>query len=169
MKRSIIIVGILMICLSSAFAQTTSNVEKAVRFRAAQKDVTVEVKSEAIEQKSETAVCSVEPFSMKLRSSNQLEELGLRGAPRYVLGWLPNSKQLQELGPRYKWWNVAQLEELGGGATRYLLIWSIGGLPNTTQVKELGPRYPIWWMGCPNAPQLEDLGGNTKRGTCFKP
>jgi len=113
-------------------------VEKAVRFRAQQKDVTVAVKSESIEQKSEMPISSVEPFSLKLRSSNQLEELG-GGNSRYAIAWSGprNATQLQELGPRYKWWNV-------------------------TQLKELGPRYK-WW----NATQLQELGGNTHRGIGF--
>lgn len=162
MKRLIIIVAILMVCLSSTFAQTTSNVEKAVRYRV-QKD-TSKVETQAKTYLMNVAEQAKASCVLQNNSSAQLEELGPRRWAN-CWSWGGNTTQLEELGPRYAiGWsfggNATQLKKLGfRDAHRWADCWLGGGLPNTTQLKELGSR-PRWWdlAWFFNTTQLEELG-----------
>ena len=152
MKRTLITAGLLIALAGSMSAQ--SNVEKAERFRVQTETSTVE--SQSASEVVQTAAADEAANVLENNATEQLQELG----PRWrwwnagqigelgSFGWSQNSAQLDELGPRWKWWNAGQLEELG---KRYAIGWSGGG--NAQQLEELGPRWK-WW----NAGQIDELG-----------
>ena len=145
MKRTLITAGLLIALAGSMSAQ--SNVEKAERFRVQKETSTVETQTAG--DVMEAAVTDEAANMLENNASEQLQELG----PRWrwwntgqigelgAFGWNENAAQLDELGPRWKWWNAGQIEELG---PRYRW-WNAG------QIDELGPRWK-WW----NAEQLNN-------------
>ncbi|MFQ5771398.1 MAG: hypothetical protein ACE5HX_12730, partial [bacterium] len=97
MKRTIMTTGLLVTLVINVNAQSTSNVEKAVRFRASQVQSTNVVQTTPQKMNSEKETSSLNVTALPNHSSAQLEELGTR----YAVAWSRNAAQLQELGTRY--------------------------------------------------------------------
>lgn len=148
MKRVFPVLAMTGALAASGFAQSSDNVEKAVRFRVTPKAPVVVTSTSTTEVQSN----SQQAIDAELNSSSQLKVLGgylwnNDAAQLDELGprwrWWGNSEQLSELGPRWKWWNAAQVDELGPR-------WKWW---NAAQVDELGPRWR-WW----NVAQVDELG-----------
>jgi hypothetical protein len=136
MKRFFSCVVLSGTMVAAGFAQSPDNVEKAVRFRAPQAEKAVTTGSVTPISSDEKQI-ELKAKPAQHNSEAQLQELG--GVP-----FDSNAPQLEELGPRWKWWpNAEQLDELGPR-------WK--WWPNANQLDELGPRWK-WW---PNAEQLDD-------------
>ena len=137
MKHLITVIAILMVSLTAAMAQTTTSVEKAVRFRATQNNDVVKTNSVSMQIKTDVQQASIEVSSLQHLSSSQLEESG-------AFIWNSNALQLKELGA-FPWnRNVLQLKELGG------FLWN----DNAINLQELGGF--VW---NDNAINLQELGG----------
>ncbi len=142
MKRFFSCVVLSGTMVAAGFAQSPDNVEKAVRFRAPQTEKAVTTGSATPISSAEKQI-GMEATPAQHNSDAQLQELG--GMP-----FDTNAPQLDELGPRFKWWgNGEQLEELGPR-------WKWWG--NGDQLDELGPRWK-WWG---NEAQLDELGPRWK-------
>jgi hypothetical protein len=150
MKRVLPVLAMTGALAASGFAQSSDNVEKAVRFRVTPKTPAVVVSTNSTEMQSQPRQMT----GVQLNSSAQLSELGPRwrwwnaaqldelGGKRISMN-IRNAAQLNELGPRWRWWNAAQLDELGGKRISQ-------NIRNAAQLDELGPRWK-WW----NAAQLD--------------
>jgi hypothetical protein len=110
MQKFMLTTIIIVVCVISGFAQTTGNVDEAIRYR-------VNTSVTALEQtNSQISSMTVEnSIVVDNRSNSQLEEMGSR------LGFTRSNSQLEEMGSRLGFTRSnSQLEEMGSrlGFTR---------------------------------------------------